>query len=217
MKIILIMAFSLCLSACVSLQHERCLEAHREYAGYEVKVFPWAKGGLYRCGEEWYVGALRWAVVVRTDHLVPLTQLDSRKVVIFSLKDKQGDFCCHKISAAMANRLREGGGWISPHEFKTALHQAGGSWERELPRGAQYVPASYSEPLVVSEIVEDHSPWYAYPAAGLTLLCVDVPLTALLAVPSSLLCATMWACSQSDVRAMKADMKDIQLLPLQNN
>ena len=202
------MAFALCCVSCVSLQHERCLAPYREYVGYEVSATgeyeSAGAGGLFRCGEEWYVAAVRCRAEVYEDHLPPVSLWKHRRSVILHPEDaEKAALCYHKITPAMAARMQQERHTILPHELKAALREAGGAWVESLPPDAQRVNASYIGHYALAEQTGSHAPWYAYPAAGLTLLAVDVPLTALLALPSGIVYSVLWSASQMDERAMK--------------
>ena len=216
---------ALCLGACVSLQHERCLEPYREYAGYKVSAAgeyeSAGAGGLYRCGEEWYVAAVRCRAEVYEDHLPPVSLWEHRRSVILHPEGAGNPVLCyHKITPTMAARMQQERHTILPHELKAALREAGGAWVESRPHNAQRVRITCTGHYALAEQTGSHAPWYAYPAAGLTLLCVDVPLTALLAVPSGLIYSLMWSASQMDERSMKADIQKnpihIKPLPPQN-
>lgn len=203
---------ALCLGSCVSMQYERCLEEWREYEGYEVSAAGEADmlkaGGLYRCGMEWYVAAVRCRVEVHEEHFLPVAMWEHRHCVV-PIPDDKGEkkIYHHKITPAMAARMQQERHTILPHELKSALREAGGAWVESLPPDAQRVNISYLGHYALAEQTGNHAPWYAYPAAGLTLLAVDVPLTALLALPSGIVYSVLWSASQIDERAMKKDMQ----------
>lgn len=215
-KFLLLLACVLCLGACVSLQHERCLEAYREYAGYEMGVAGGhesaGSGGLYYCGEGWYVAAVRCRAKVYGDHL-PLVSLwgQHRYVILHPEGADNPVLCYHKITPTMAARMQQEQHSILTHELMAALREAGGAWVESLPPDAQRVRITCIGRYALAEQTS-HDPWYAYPAAGLTLLCVDVPLTALLALPSGIVYSILWSAAQMDVRAMKRDMKKVPII-----
>lgn len=166
----------------------------KEYSGYlldyggEVNKGRGLEPALYRCGDEWYIAGIKshvrdrdWHVHAAWNsyeerHRFALTPLAGRPVYY------------HKITPEMASRLMVSDAttysWYTAKHVKEALRRAGGEWVPSLPAGARRVPAAFlrytSTSTSIAEPESVRSPWYAYPMAGLTFLCVDVPCSAAL-------------------------------------
>lgn len=215
------LAISCCgLGGCVSVLHQQWLDAGREYDGYKVQLpLPGqAKGELYCCGDAWYLPAVRCRAEVRHEPFVQPNLWESRRPVrLAPVKPEEPlQIVYHKIPPTLVQRI-QGGARLSELELSRALCEAGGEWVDTLPPNAKKVPTACAASWALAEEKADsHTPWYAYPAAGVTLVCVDVPVTVLLAVTSPLIYATQWACEQVDIFSMKADMKNNlpEILPL---
>ena len=164
----------------------------REYVGYHLDYRTEAEAGewglspvLYQCGADWYIAAVRCRLV--DDY--PYSGIQELGADFYTRHyfDSYPDaLYFHKITPELAFWLlksdQESLKWFTRSKMESELAKAGGDWSPSLPSGAKPVPARFLEfarrRLMLVELQKDSSPWYAYPMAGLTFLCVDVPATA---------------------------------------
>ena len=165
----------------------------REYVGYsldykgddakEARSLPPV---LYRCGDDWYIAAVKSSVIEisRPVHSVFDAYYKMHDFVLSPLPDYPIYY--HKITPEMAANMQrsdqESLRWFSPSRVAGELKKAGGDWMKQLPPGAQPVQAEFlkycrsSTPQVKK--LGTKGAWYSYPLAGLTFLAVDVPISA---------------------------------------
>lgn len=176
------------LSSCYSNVNQAWFR--KQYEGYQFDYVTDAPAGirglppvLYRCGEDWYIAAIKSDVhdhdpyVHCADepfmerHRFELTQHFNRPVWY------------HKITPAMAELLlvsdQTTNDYFTSAHMMRDLRHAGGEWLPQLPAGAKPVPSEFFKYAKVSvdyvRPLDTASPWYAYPLAGLTFLCIDLP------------------------------------------
>ena len=164
----------------------------REYVGYsldykgddakEARSLPPV---LYRCGDDWYIAAVKSSVIEisRPVHSVFDGYYKMHDFVLSPLPDYPIYY--HKITPEMAANMQrsdqESHRWFSPSRVAGELKKAGGDWMKQLPPGAQPVQAEFlkycrTSTFNVKELDTKNS-WYSYPMAGLTFLVVDVPFS----------------------------------------
>lgn len=162
---------------------------------------------LYRAGQEWYIAAVRSDVQDHDKrvHAAGQTLLERHT---FTLTPQQGrPIFYHKITPEMAYwMLRSDDAsdfWFSDFSVKDEIEKAGGEWLPALPPGAKAVDAEYlkycrSSANYVQQLPTD-DPWYAYPMAGLTFLCVDLPCSiAITSVVTAAFVGVAWLESKAD-------------------
>ena len=164
---------------------------NKQYTGYKLDYYTDEPAGLrglppvlYRCGEDWYIAAIRSEVKDRDYHLHFAAE-SFHKRHAFALTQQEGrPVCYHKITPEMARWLlrsdHESPDWFSHDRVIHELSKAGGGWLEQLPPGAKAVNAEFlkycrARANYVEESPAEPDPWYTYPLAGLTFLCVDVP------------------------------------------
>lgn len=191
-RLLLVLSAAALLSACYTNVNQAWFR--KEYSGYLLDYSGEEKSGralapaLYRCGDDWYIAGIKsyvrdrdWHVHAAWNsyeerHRFALTPLAGRPVYY------------HKITPGMAKLLMASDQAVyaqyTAERLKADMRQAGGSWEPALPPGARRVSAAFLKHGHTSishvEAVDTRSAWYAYPMAGLTFLCVDVPCSAAL-------------------------------------
>lgn len=189
------------LSSCYSNYHQAWFQPHREYVGFELnyatepeKETEGLPPVIYRCGDEWYIAAVRCKLAnVVTAPGLQILDGDGDEP---SLEKSPESICFHKITSELAYWLlrsdQESHRWMMEKKLRQEMKKAGGEWVAQLPEGAQSVPAPYLQyakrQLLLIDMARDDAPWYSYPMAGLTLVCVDVPFTASMMV---LYCCTL--------------------------
>ena len=178
------------LSSCYTNFNQRWFfSKHREYVGYEMDYYADVEGGiqglppvLYKHGNDWYIAAVRHEIAEGANasavhHLGD--DLAVRNDFVFYPES----IYFHKITPELAYWLRmsdqESHLWFTEHSLRRELRKAGGGWVPSLPAGTVKVDAAYlkyaKRSLMLVDQVRNDAPWYAYPAAGLTFLCVDLP------------------------------------------
>ena len=170
---------------------------NKQYSGYRLDYHTNAEAGvyglppvLYRCGEDWYIAGILSHVQDRDMHLHRIQErYDQRHRFVLTAQTGR-PLRYHKITPEMAAWLlrsdQESFAWFTSAKVREELEKAGGDWLENLPPGAKSVPAGFlklgkAQARHVMEL-DTPSPWYAYPMAGLTFLCVDVPCSAVASV-----------------------------------
>ena len=167
---------------------------NKQYAGYQLDYHTDEPTGLrglppvlYRCGEDWYIAAICSEVKDRDYHLHFVAE-SFRKRHAFTLTQKEGrPVAYHKITPEMVSWLlhsdQQSYDWFTTGKLEAEFAKAGGEWLEQLPPGARAVNAEFlkycrARADYVEELPAEPDPWYTYPLAGLTFLCVDVPCSA---------------------------------------
>ena len=179
------------LNSCYTNINQMWFRGHRDYVGYHLdyrtdpSVNEWGLPSvLYRCGEDWYLAAVRCALLDDYPYSgVQDFRADFFERHAFSIEPEGVYF--HKITPELASWLlrsdQESHRWFTGPRLREQFARAGGEWMPVLPQDAQRVPAPYLEyakrRLMLTELERNDAAWYAYPMAGLTFVCVDVPAT----------------------------------------
>lgn len=180
--------------------NQQCFKGKREYVAWHLDYHTDEKAGihglppvLYSYHDDWYVAAIRCEL--KEDYPYGGVQ-DIRDGFLtrhdFEIKH-QGVYY-HKITPELAARLlysdQESLEWFKPGKVAEEIKKAGGEWLPKPPPGAKAMPARFLEycrrRVLYVEPPVTHARWYTYPAAGATLLFVDVPATTVLVAVSPL-------------------------------
>lgn len=192
-RIIAVISALLCcvLSSCYTQVNQRWLEPYKTYEVRELAEVKPAQAkdasALYRCGDTWYVSAQSGTYIAKVprpfrfeEYLQPIPAIGRGIGIPLTRTQDAPRMIYHRLTPEAARLIQKGPMW-TPRQMRSALRQAGGSWQAELPPGAVKV-MSFGEGGRVAPYSERHvkncrAPWYAYMASGLTLVCVDTPLT----------------------------------------
>lgn len=187
--------FVVCLlSSCYSAVNRAWIEPHKEYSGYYLDYCesgkPRQAGAtslsplLYAHGSDWYIAgiACRFNSEPTMIHSIRDGFYERRRLI--PIKPERVRY--HKITPELAQWLMVSDeysyAWFNSATVQRELRKAGGEWLDKLPSGAVPKPAAFlktsrlSLPLVDAE--SRHAPWYTYPAAGVTFVCIDIPFSA---------------------------------------
>lgn len=202
MRLLAPLALACVLSACYTNVNRACFR--KAYVGYTLNVSPEPnapKYSLFRHGKDWYIAGVRSEVKDRDYymHAVSDNYWARHNFELTPLPGKPVYY--HKITPTMASwftsRDEETHRWLVQEKVEAELRKAGGDWEPQLPRGAVAVPSSGGpDDAAHVQALPTRSPWYAYPLAGLTTLCVDVPCT--LGLSTAFGAFTLWSYRELD-------------------
>ena len=156
-----------------------------DYEGSEMKGANSLPPVLYRCGNDWYIAAVKSSVKenVLLHRSVSDDFYETHNFILTPLPDYPIYY--HKITPEMAANMQrsdqENKQWFTADRVTDELKKAGGDWVEQLPPGAQPVQAEFlkycrTSTFNVKELDTKNS-WYSYPMAGLTFLVVDVPFS----------------------------------------
>lgn len=145
---------------------------------------------LYRCGNDWYIAGVKSEFKDgERPPFLPLPASFRDRHHFTPVRDgKPQQVYYHKITPKLARMLFVPKRTTNVYSDRMCdeLDKAGGGWLAQLPAGAQPVTSTYlsdanfNRPKNWQYVEKDrrsHAPWYAWPAAGLTFVCVDLPLS----------------------------------------
>lgn len=158
-KILLILSAACLLSSCYTDFYRTPLRGHEEYAGWEVEP------RVYRVGEEGYVKARQ-------------VKLRQRRANFYYVLSYGEQWRYHKVSGEMKEQLQQKAYLVTDKELARDLKTTGGAWLPKLPRAAAGKPTP--ERNCGWQLVgprTKRAPWYRCALSGLTLVCVDTPVS----------------------------------------
>lgn len=184
------------LSSCYTNINQRIAGPYREHSGFDLYYaegwHPQAQSpSLYRCGDDWYLAAVRCKV--KTQCVMPMVYgigsgwYDRNETApeYFS----QPHVVYHKITPSMASRLQKYSSYVKKRitdgMMAEDMKRAGGEWVEALPPGTQVIPAPLlagsltAAHWVLVETTEYNAPWYINAAAGATFVAADIPCSAI--------------------------------------